>query len=222
MARPPASPARRLLLINPNTSTATTQLMAQIARDEAADFDVEAMTVAHGKALITNEFELATAARAVAELLERSDLSRFSGILIAAFGDPGMQEARTRSGPPITGLAEAAMNEAPGRFAVVTTTPALARPIKASAALYGHDTRLAGVFTTPGEPAVLMASPEALLDAMIDASRRALAQSGADSIVIGGGPLARVARQLRVLLPVPVIEPIPAAVRLARLRAEPG
>ena len=41
----------------------------------------------------------------------------------------------------------------------------------------------------------------------------AVSALGAQAIVVGGGPLGRVARALRGRLDVPVIEPIPEAVR---------
>ena len=205
----------RLLLVNPNTNAATTAMMAAIAQSEAHDASIHALTAPHGASLITNEAALAVAAGAVLELLSSIDRQPYQGIVLAAFGDPGLHAVRSLGGPPVTGLAEASMAEAPGRFAVVTTTPDLVRSIGEAAAAYGHAGRFAGVYTTPGDPGSLMASPDSLLEAMLTACKRALDESRADSIVIGGGPLARVAAQLRPMLPVPVIEPIPAAIRLA-------
>jgi allantoin racemase len=40
-----------------------------------------------------------------------------------------------------------------------------------------------------------------------------VAEFGADAIIVGGGPLGRAARALRSRVDVPVIEPIPEAVR---------
>ncbi len=220
----------RLLLINPNTRIQTTALMTDIA-NEALDESrnqrmqpppnarVEGLTVKQGVPLITDEPALTEAAKALIDLIGATDLSHYRGIIIAAFGDPGLGEVRARVEIPVTGIAEAAMAEAPGRFAVVTTTPLLATSIERSARLYGHAERFAGVHLTPGDPASLMASPSALLEAMLEACQRAIRAVAPDSIVIGGGPLARVARELRQRLPLPVIEPIPAATRLALVRA---
>ena len=221
----------RLLLINPNTNAATTDMMAGIARQVLADRSLsslggeapslEAMTVSAGVPLITDPAALAKAADAVVSALASVPRADYDGFIIAAFGDPGLIRARALGHTPVTGIAEAAMAEAPGRFAVVTTTPLLVDSIADTAALYGHQQRFTGVHLTPGDPGALMGSPDALLKAMLDACRRAIAADHPDSIVIGGGPLARVARVLRPLLPIPVIEPIPAAVRLAITRAAP-
>lgn len=219
----------RLLLINPNTNTATTEMMAAIARHTLADRSLspgaehipmlESMTVSAGVPLITDPVALEKAADAVVSALAGSPHSGYDGLIIAAFGDPGLFRARALGHTPVTGIAEAAMAEAPGRFAVVTTTPHLVGSIADTAALHGHRHRFTGVHLTPGDPAALMASADALLKAMLEACQRAIAADQPESIVIGGGPLAQVARALRPLLPIPVIEPIPAAVRLAVTRA---
>lgn len=216
----------RLLLVNPNTNADTTAMMAEIAREALQGEDnpvqpigIEGLTVRRGVTLITNEAALAEAALAVTERLTTIDLSAYAGIIIAAFGDPGLAATRLLSAIPVTGIAEAAMAEAVGRFAVVTTTPDLEQSIIDTAIRYGHRGRFAGVVLTPGDPTALMASTEALREAMLAACHRAIEAHRPDSIVIGGGPLARIARELRPLLPVPVIEPIPASVRLALKRA---
>ena len=227
MSRNDCQPMIRLLLINPNTNVATTAMMAAIASDALAGLAdpagenvvVEGFTVTRGVPLITDERALNEAGTAVCDAVAAADLSGHHGIIIAAFGDPGLAKSRKLTALPVTGIAEAAMAEAPGRFAVVTTTPALVASITLTADCYGHTDRFAGVYLTPGEPATLMNSPEALFDAMLAACRRAMEIARPDSIVIGGGPLAQIARELRPLITIPVIEPIPAAVRLARSRA---
>lgn len=63
-----------------------------------------------------------------------------------------------------------------------------------------------------------MRDPAALVDALEAACRRAIAEGGAEALVIGGGPLAVAARELSGKLQVPLIEPVPAAVRLSLAR----
>lgn len=216
----------RLILINPNTNTVTTSLMVGIARGAApADVQVDGLTVSQGSPLITKPEMLRRAAWSVAQTLGAADLRGVSGVIVAAFGDPGLLQARATCACPVTGIAEAGMAEAAlggRRFAVVTTTPDLSGPIAATAAAYGHAQQFAGVVLTAGDPARVMADPDRLTEALHDACRRALDDLGAEAIVIGGGPLARAARTLAALLACPVIEPVPAAVRLAVKRAGEG
>jgi Asp/Glu/hydantoin racemase len=215
----------RLLLVNPNTNARTTALMAAIAQRAAPDGVIlEGATVATGAPLLDDPAKLAAGALAVQALLAATDLSPCAGVIIAAFGDPGLAESRAASPLPLTGIAEAAMAEAAeaGRFVIVTTTALLKPAIDARVARYGHAARHAGTFLTPEDAAPLMADP-ARLEAVLEATaRQALAETRADAIIIGGGPLAAVAEALRPRFPVPIVEPVPAAVRLAVRRAGPG
>jgi Asp/Glu/hydantoin racemase len=209
----------RLILVNPNTNAATTAAMTAIAAEAAgAAATVEGLTAPFGVPLITQPAALSVAADAVAALAPA--LSGADAVIVAAFGDPGLMRLRAALPVPVTGIAEAGMAEAAAggrRFAVVTTTPALVDSIAATAAGYGH-TGFAGTWLTPGEPAALMAEPAALRDALHGACLAAVAEGGAEALVIGGGPLAVAARALPDAVPVPLIEPVPAAVRLSLAR----
>jgi allantoin racemase len=70
-----------------------------------------------------------------------------------------------------------------------------------------------GVLATGGDPVALMAKPGKLERALKALGKQAVRQHGAEAIVIGGGPLGRVAKALSGKVGVPVIEAIPEAVR---------
>jgi Asp/Glu/hydantoin racemase len=205
----------KVALVNPNTSAATTDAMVTIAQGEAgASCAIVGVTARHGAPLITEPRALAVAAEAVAALLP--DLAGADGVIVSAFGDPGLDRLRAHLACPVVGIAEAGMAEAAAngrRFAVVTTTPDLKASIADTAARHGH-ARFAGTWTTPGDPAVLTADGAALRAALEVACAQAIDEGAAEAIVIGGGPLAVAARALAADCPVPLIEPVPAAVRL--------
>ncbi len=209
----------RLALINPNTSAATTAAMLEIARPHAPeDVSIEGLTAPFGVPLITNEEALTRSAEAVLALGPR--LTPYDGVIVSAFGDPGLAALRAKLFVSVTGIAEAAMAEAGagGRaFAVATTTPDLAAAITRSAETYGHRALFRGVFLTPGAPEALMRDPVALQEALLAASEQAV-RAGAAAVIIGGGPLAVAARAIAPRLAAPLIEPVPAAVRLAAQR----
>jgi len=213
----------RLLLINPNTDAATTARMAEIARGAIAGVTIETATARSGARLITNPAQLAAAALAVDALLDDAALDGIDGVIIAAFGDPGLAELRRRLSIPVTGIAEAAMAKAAEgdrRFSVATTTPELADGIRAAADAYGHRKLLISIRATIEDPAALMADERRLVEALAAACDSALRVDGAQAVVIGGGPLAQAARVLRDRFAEPIIEPLPAAVGLALLRAQ--
>lgn len=220
----------RLILINPNTRAQTTRTMTAIAQEAAGRHcQVDGYTVAFGPDLIVEPQALAKAADAVSDCIATLAPESCRGIIVAAFGDPGLLRARAQCRVPVTGIAEAGMAEAAAggrRFSVVTTTTQLVDSISDLARDYGHGPSFLGVKLTGGDPVHLMTEPQRLVEALYEACEEAIVQDGAQAIVIGGGPLAVAARTLQPRLStrhagVALIEPIPAAVRLAIARAQP-
>lgn len=209
-------------LLNPNTNRDTTSDMVAIAREACPEFRVTGLTAPFGASLITTEAELAESARAVEALAPQ--ISDSAAVIVAAFGDPALEKLRNMVACPVIGIAEAAMSEAATggrRFAVVTTTPDLSRRIAERASDYGH-ARFAGTWVTPGDPVVVMSNPDNLIRALGTTCLRAVAEGRAEAIIIGGGPLARAARALTRTIDVPLIEPVPEAMRRARQQIMAG
>lgn len=208
---------RRIVLLNPNTNAQATQLMVESARRSLPLFaSVEGRTVPRGVPLITDEAALAAAAAVVCEFGPTLAGEGFDALVIAGFGDPGLAELRARLAMPVAGIAEAGIHEAGagGRpYAIVTITPDLHASLRRSAITYGHGGNLASVRFTPGNPEALARDPQRLDAALLEASLQAVAQDGARAIVIGGGPLAASANRIAARVPVPLVEPVAAAVR---------
>ena len=217
------SRARPLLLINPNSSLATTELMLNSARAALPPGQtVMTATASHGVAMITIETELALAEGEVLAMgLARVD--QVSAIVICAFGDPGLHALRQRVPVPVVGIGEAAMLEAATngrRFGIVTTTPALQAAIERAVHRLGLDQQLAGLYLTPGNPLALASDSRQQEERLAEAVRACVQQGGAEAVIIGGGPLAQAADALSQRVELPVISPVAAGIRLvvARLR----
>lgn len=213
-----------ILLINPNTSDATTQMMARIARQALpAGWPLEAVTAADGPPMIVDEPELRAAAVEVERCWQRLGGAAWSGVIVSAFGDPGLPALRAATRLPVAGLCEASMLEAAAggrRFGIATVTPQLADAIAARAQALGLSAQYTGIRLTDGEPRALAADAQALTEALAGAVARCIAD-GAEAVIIGGGPLGEAAHALAPRFTVPVIAPIPAAVRFV-LRHEAG
>jgi allantoin racemase len=208
----------RILLINPNTSQDSTALMLRVAREAAgADVEIEGLTAPFGFPFITDEEALATAAKAVVAALDRFCGPKPDGVVIAGFGDPALEQIRNQRAFEVVGLAEASMMEAAEgdrMFSVATTTPNLVGSIERCAARYGLGENFLSVRTTPGDAQATMADAASLRRALEKIAKESVEQDGAEAVIIGGGPLADAAQQLAKSVAVPVIEPIPAALRL--------
>lgn len=209
-----------VLLVNPNTNSSTTRAMVEIALSVGTGLDFVGRTAPFGVPMITELEALATGARAISGLIEEACARQehVEGVIIAAFGDPGLDEARRRFTVPICGIGEASFHEAAAggrRFAVATTTPALEDAIAARVAQAGLSAQFAGTVFTDEDPVRAVAEEARLIELLRAAVERA-ARSGAEAVIIGGGPLAVAAVQLREVCAIPIIEPVPAAARCIR------
>lgn len=208
-------------LINPNTSQATTDMMTAIARRTLRPedgYEVRGVTVAGGPSMLVTEDALRAAGPHVLDAARcvraGREGARVGAFVVAAFGDPGVEEVRAWSDVPVVGIAEAAMAKAAAggrRFGIATTTPGLADAIDARVARLGWSSRYTGLRLTPGDPRRLAAAPEEMRERLADAVAACVAADGAEAVVIGGGPLGEAAEALRGRFYVPVIGPVPAA-----------
>lgn len=194
-----------VLLINPNSSVQTTAAMLAIAQQHLPV--VDSWTNAHAPGMITDAAALAAAADQIAS----AALPPARAVIVAAFGDPGVDSLTERLDVPVIGIGAAAARAA-GQggtpFAVVTTTPLLAPAI--DVLMRSHASGYLGCFVTEGHPEVLMADPGALDTGLIHGCELA-AGAGAKRIIIGGGPLAAAAIRIAHKVPVPLVQPLVAA-----------
>ncbi|WP_429815168.1 aspartate/glutamate racemase family protein [Ensifer sp. B1-9] len=204
-----------ILLINPNSSHATSDMMVAIARRAASGrMAVAVATAMRNPPMIVTPEQLDAAAAEVVEIGERHGAGCL-GIVVSAFGDPGLAALKHRLAIPVIGICEASMIEASqgGRkFGVATTTPELIQAIDDRARDLGVWEQYTGIRCTSGDPLALSAHPECLLDALGDAVRQCVELDGAEAVIIGGGPLGQAAEQLQPMFSTPIIAPIPSAI----------
>jgi Asp/Glu/hydantoin racemase len=206
----------RILLINPNSSTATTAMMVGIAQAAAADAcEMAGATARRAPSMIVEPDALAAAAAEVVEIAVAND-GKYDGFIVAAFGDPGLAKLRGRCRPPACGIAESACREASSggrRFGIATTTPALKAAIDQRVASLGLSAQYTGLRLTSADPTELVKDGDRMRDALADAVRHCINDDGAEAVIIGGGPLGEAARELAPMFSIPIVAPISAAVR---------
>ena len=216
----------RLALLNPNTSAAATALMLTSARQVLPpDARIEGHTAPGGQAFISTPEALDEAARMMVVFAQGVARADVDGLIVSGFGDPGLEAIRRQLKMPVTGLAEAGIAEAASggrRFSIVTVTPALLGSLSQAALVHGGAGQLASIRFTGGAVGDAMDTPENLQAALLQACRLAISEDGAESIVIGGGPLAQAASAIGRQLGVEVIDPVAAAVRLSYQRCKDG
>jgi allantoin racemase len=208
-----------ILLINPNTSTAMTRAISDAARAVAAPGTrIMATQASFGAASIESYYDEAYAAAGVAEQM-RSDQARSAdAVVVACFGDPGLDAARECTDAPVIGIAEAAFHTAclvAHRFSVVTTLRRTCPMAEHLLQRYGLAARCAGVHGTDIPVLALETCDEATVALIEAAARQALAEDSSEAIVLGCAGMAPLCAQLSARLGVPVIDGVSAAIKLA-------
>src|ERR1700723_2220777 len=96
---------RELRIVNPNTDPSVTRWLREEARRVVGDsFEGVAVTPDSGLPAIHKPAEIELAARAVLSAI--SAAPRPWGAVVAAFGDPGLSEARALGSTTVVGLGE--------------------------------------------------------------------------------------------------------------------
>ena len=222
IAAPALADEKVILLINPNSNDETTQSMTEIAAKAT-----EGVATVEGRSnegvppLLTTPKDLADAIPGVVKIgVEAAEDERVVAIIIAAFGDPGLDELRAEVDLPVIGIREQAFHEAArdGRtFGIATTTPdpGLLESFRQTAAALGYEDQFLGTRATPGDPNELMAKSVDELDAALAEAVRASMADGAEAVIIGGGPLTASALRLQPQFEIPLVIPVIAAAQAA-------
>ncbi|MTV12519.1 MULTISPECIES: aspartate/glutamate racemase family protein [Bradyrhizobium] len=212
----------KILLLNPNTTADVTDLLhAAGSKAASAGTELVPVTAARGVPYIATRAEAQIGGAIALEMLAEAGPG-VDAAVIAAFGDPGLFGARELFAFPVVGLAEAAMLTAcmlGRRFAIVTFAGALAPWYEECVAMHGLSARCAGIRTLDGSfqsISEVQAEKEELLVAL---ANRAVERDSADVVILSGAPLAGLAAKVRDRIPVPVVDPVAAAVRQAETLA---
>ena len=208
----------RLLLVNPNITAAVTATMLDEARRSAASgTEIVAATARFGVSYVENRIEAAIASHAVIEALAEHGADCDAAI-VAAFGDPGLWAAKELLEFPVVGISEAAFFSAHllgARYSIICLTKRLGVWYRECAREHGVDRRLASVRALDVAPTDISKAKEEMREHLLDQCLRAVEDDAAEVIVLGGGPIAGLARELRDRLPVPIVDGVSCAVRMA-------
>jgi len=216
----------KLLLINPNTSAPMTEGIAAAARAvAAAGTQIVAVQPSFGPASIEGHYDEAFAAAGVAEQVRLHAAQGFDGVVIACFGDPGLDAAREASDAPVLGIAEAAFHAASfvaTGFSVVTTMTRTCVIAEHLLQRYGFREKCRGVHGTDIPVLALEDGGDAVFAQTEAACLDALTQDRSGAIVLGCAGMADLALRLQTRLGVPVIDGVGVAVKFAEALAALG
>jgi Asp/Glu/hydantoin racemase len=208
----------KLLLINPNITEAMTDSMAAEARRFASSgTDIVAVTAAFGTEYVENRAEAAIASHAVLDALAKH-AAGCDAAIVSAFGDPGLAAAREFADIPVVGIEEAAILAAwmlGRRYSIVCLTPCLRTWYIECAQEHGLAGRLASVRALDAPIGDITQAKQQFRDRLLALCMHAIEEDEAEVIIFGGGPIAGLAREIRDDIPVPTLDGVSCAVRMA-------
>lgn len=215
----------RILLVNPNTTQAVTDVvLAEARRTAGPGVELEAVTSEFGASIVSTASEEVVAAHAMLELLAAHHAG-FDAAIAAISFDSGVFAARTLLPLPVVGITEAALHTAcliGRRYGLVVLGTSSLPLYEDLVDRIGLRARLGAI------EAVEVASRSQYLDralmdrAILEAVERLAARGGIDVAVICGAAVAGVAHRLAARAPLPLLDGVAPALAqaeaLARLK----
>ena len=212
----------RILLVNSNTSAATTQQVASAARALAPEVEFTAIESRCGPAGIGGRADVVISALATFEAALEAAPGH-DAVVVACFSDPGLAALREVLDIPVVGIGESAYLTAAmlgARFSVVTPGLRVAPMVVEAVQAAGLASRFGGV--TLIDDSVILADDR--LPVLVEGVARAVATQSAEVVVLGGAVFAGLAQAVAAASQVPVVGSVEAAVvqALALVRLQAG
>jgi allantoin racemase len=207
----------KILVINPNTTQAMTDEIAHVARGAAAGgTEIDCISPESGPRSIEGYTDEVLAAYHTVDLVARTKGS-YDGYVIACFGDPAVAACREVADVPVVGIAEAAFHMASlvaYKWSIVTVLPRVKPFMEEVVHRNGMEHRCASIRCTPLTVLEIEADIERTKRMMLDEARDAIANDGAEAILLGCAGLGPIDKTMQEALAVPVFDGTACAVKL--------
>ena len=197
---------------------------------ERPDLTISHVEIETGPASIECEYDEALAVPGTIAKIVEAERDGCDAVVIDCMGDPGMLPGRECVSIPVVGPCEAAMHVASmlgHTFSVVTVLKRLRPQFEHQAQIYGVREKLASVRSVSIPVLELEQNLERTKAALAEEAIRAVEDDGADAIIFGCTGMLGCAEAVRQGLlargyDVPVIDPIPWAIKMAASLVDAG
>lgn len=210
-----------LLVINPNTTQSMTDRIGAAAQAAAsASTHVTALNPNRGPASIQGAKDGLDALPGLFDVFESQVLrtDTYDAVIIACFDDTGLMTLKQQSPIPVIGIGEAAyyMAHISGMsYSVVTTLPISLPVLEDNVKAYGFPESCVGVRAS-GVPVLALEDENIDTDMFIEQEiQAAIKEDGCSCIVLGCAGMTGLVEKLERTVPIPIIDPVVAAVNLA-------
>lgn len=224
-------PTRRIRLVVPIVTEGFRE-DAEFTGLASSGTQITVAQIERGPASIETAFDTALATPDVLRLIVEAERDGVDAVVIDCMDDPGMEAARELVSIPVVGPSQAAMHLASilgHRFSIVTILDERSVvPFENQASRYGLADTLASVRWVEIPVLGLHEDTDRMVRDLITESVAAVERDGAHAVIFGCTGMMGCAAQVRSGLAeaghhgVPVIDPTPAAVRLAEALVDLG
>ena len=184
------------------------------------DTEIHVASLEKGPASIESAYDEALAVQGILELVAKAEKEGFDAVIIDCMGDLGLEPAREIVDIPVVGPCQASLAIASTlgqKFSVVTALKSMIPLFHDLVRKYGYSTNFASVRSIEVPVLDLEKRWNEMKEALAREGRAAIEQDGADVIVLGCTGMIGMAKELQETLKVPIVDPAPAALKLAEL-----
>jgi allantoin racemase len=216
----------RILVINPNTSESVTDhIRRELEKIKRADTELTVVNPEHGPVSIESVYDEALATPPTLELVREANEEGYDAIVLACFSDPGLDAAKEISEIPVIGIEEATMHIASmlgHKFSITTGSPSRAPVREIHTKLRNIEGAFASALVMNMPVLEMDAEPEKAKARILELSRQAVEEDGAEVIILGCAGLTGYAEDVERELGVVVLDPTSVAFKIAEAIADMG
>ncbi|AEG05329.1 aspartate/glutamate racemase family protein [Sinorhizobium meliloti] len=206
-------------LINPNsTASMTAQALESALLVKHAHTHVSASNPTDTPASIEGGADEAMSVPGMLAEIRQGEAQGVDAYVIACFDDPGLHAAREVAKGPVIGICQAAVQVAmtiSRRFSVITTLPRSVPIIEDLVSDYGAERHCRKVRAIDLPVLALEEDPQRAERLLLKEIEIAMAEDGAEAIVLGCAGMSSLCDRLQKATGVPVIDGVTAAVKMA-------
>jgi allantoin racemase len=216
----------KIMVINPNTSISMTEhLRRELNHVKRKETELLVTCPDVGPVVIESSYDEALSVPPTLELVREANRKGFDAVIIACFSDPGLMASREISEILVLGIHEVSLHIAAmlgSRYTILTTT-AKRVPHKIEEV---HRYRMAGALASVRALELTTAEtdsdPEKTIERILQVSRLAANQDGAEVIILGCAGMAGYAERVTKELGLTVIDPSLVTLKICEGMTEAG
>ncbi len=182
------------------------------------DTEIEFEGINKGPTSVECRYDEVIAVPHIVEKIKEAERDGCDAVIVNGFVDPGVRAGRELVNIPVVGPGESSMLTAYSicdRFSIVTMVKSFIPLVERNAMECGTMGKLASIRAIEIPVLELRSDTGKTVSALAEAGGKAVDQDGAQAVILGCTGMTGMAKEVEALLGVHVIDPLPAAVKMA-------